>query len=125
MKDSYIFATGKKGAVRLDLQNNLAMELSIKHLKKAGLSKGMTVLDLGCGVGSMTAYLAKMVGPTGKVYAFDISKEQLLIAQKHIEAENIENVIFIQGDINSSNVLPKNMIDLIYMRYFLIHLRNP
>lgn len=37
-----------------------------------GFAAGMTVLDLGCGSGLFTAEMARMVGPTGRVFAVDI-----------------------------------------------------
>ncbi|MCX7832033.1 MAG: class I SAM-dependent methyltransferase [Actinobacteria bacterium] len=38
---------------------------------------GSKVVDYGCGNGFLTIPLAKAVGPYGRVYAFDISKEMI------------------------------------------------
>ena len=38
---------------------------------------GDTILDLGCGTGELSAYLAELVGPEGKVVAVDPDKERI------------------------------------------------
>lgn len=65
---SYFLGTGDEAAKRLDLQHELSADMSYEHLEKAGLQKGQTVFDIGCGSGAMTLYLAKAVGPEGHVY---------------------------------------------------------
>jgi len=39
------------------------------------------ILDLGCGTGELSADLAELVGPEGKVVAVDPDKERILRAQ--------------------------------------------
>ena len=41
------------------------------------LSKGDTVIDLGCGPGFFTATMAALVGPSGRVIAVDLQEEML------------------------------------------------
>ena len=43
---------------------------------------GDAILDLGCGTGELSAYLADLVGPDGKVVAVDPDKERILLAQQ-------------------------------------------
>lgn len=48
-----------------------------KHLNNSGIVKftpGMVIADIGCGVGSQVVALAGRVGPSGRVYAVDISQ---------------------------------------------------
>ena len=123
MSNTYILATGEGAKERLEFQNQLSMELSIQHLEKAGLKAGMTVLDMGCGVGAMTNYLAKAVGSNGKVYAVDVSKAQLKIAEEKAKSESIDNIVFIESNIYSNLDIPA--VDLIYMRFVLMHITNP
>lgn len=82
--NTYALETGDRGAKRLNIQNDLLKGYSQDLLTKAGLAKGMNVLDIACGNGTMTAYLAKQVGPHGHVYALDISKDQLRVAKEHL-----------------------------------------
>ncbi|MEK6734216.1 MAG: methyltransferase domain-containing protein [Pseudomonadota bacterium] len=125
MSETYIFTTGEKAVERLEFQKQLGLDWSFEHLQKAGIREGMTVVDMGCGVGAMTAELAKLVGDSGIVYAFDISEKQLEIARAKTESEGLKNVIFICGDIYSNNDIPINTVDLIYMRYLLMHIKSP
>lgn len=46
------------------------------------IDRGQTVLDLGCGSGTFTIALARMVGETGKVIAVDVQDEMLQILRK-------------------------------------------
>lgn len=47
--------------------------------------KGKTILEYGCGVGTLTRDLAIEVGPNGRIYAVDLSVRDLRITQKRIE----------------------------------------
>jgi len=41
------------------------------------VQKGMTVLDLGCGMGFFTLPMARLVGPRGRVVAVDLQRRML------------------------------------------------
>lgn len=47
-------------------------------LARAGVARGMSVLEPGCGPGLVTLMLAELVGDTGRVLALDISEEMAL-----------------------------------------------
>jgi len=44
--------------------------------------EGMTVLDLGCGMGTFTLDLARFVGPSGRIIAVDIQPRMLKEVEK-------------------------------------------
>ena len=48
------------------------------RILEARISKGMTVLDLGCEPGFFTIEMAKLVGGTGKVIAADLQQGMLV-----------------------------------------------
>ncbi len=48
-----------------------------KVLRRSGVRRGETVIDLGCGSGALTLPLAEAVGPTGLVLAIDINESLL------------------------------------------------
>ena len=52
--------------------------------------KGKTVLEFGCGVGSLTLKLADRVGSLGKLYAVHFSKNNVKIARKRFEIKKWE-----------------------------------
>ena len=43
---------------------------------------GETILDLGCGTGELSAYLAELVGSQGKVIGVDPDKERIQLAKE-------------------------------------------
>ena len=49
---------------------------------------GDTILDLGCGTGELSAYLAELVGAEGKVIGVDPDKERIQLAREthHIKS---------------------------------------
>ena len=48
-----------------------------EHLLAGFVTEGATVLDIGCGPGTYTIPMARMVGPAGKVIALDIQEKML------------------------------------------------
>lgn len=54
------------------------------------VNTGDTVIDATMGNGYDTLYLAKLVGNTGKVYAFDVQEEALKSTKKKVERDNLQ-----------------------------------
>lgn len=123
--NSYVLATGKAGAKALDIQQQYIEQGSYKHLREAGLKTGMVVYDVGCGSGAMTVYLAQQVGSDGHVFAIDVSEEQLNVTKQKVKDAGLNNVTFIQADIQQLEQLPSKLADIIYFRYLLVHLSQP
>ena len=92
---NYFLSTATQGASNLDLQHEILKEASTEQLSKAGLGQGMIVWDIGCGSGAQTEYLAKAVGNEGRVYAMDISKEQVETAKRRVDTADLKNVEFL------------------------------
>jgi ubiquinone/menaquinone biosynthesis C-methylase UbiE len=57
------------------------------------IENGQTVLDLGCGPGTFTIAMAKLVGNTGKVIAVDVQDEMLQTVRKKAAREGLESRI--------------------------------
>ena len=86
-------------------------------IERSGIKKGMTVMDLGCGSGAFTTFVAREVGQQGKVYAVDIQPGMLKqLERKLARAENqdIRNIELRQA---SAYDLPlkDTSLDLVYM----------
>ena len=66
---------------------------------------GCTVLDLGSGSGRDCYLLSQLVGSKGSVVGVDMTKEQLAIANKHLDFHATQfgyqnsNVTFLEGDM--------------------------
>ena len=76
-----------------------------------GLQPGMTVADVGTGVGYMLPYLSKRVGPAGHVIAEDIFDDFLSAARQTAENQNLKNVNFVKGAETDPN-LPEGQVDM-------------
>ena len=88
-----------------------------KLIERSGIKQGMTVIDLGCGSGAFTPFVARTVGEQGKVYAVDIQPAMLQqLERKLAKAENqdIRNIELKQA---SAYDLPfeDKALDLVYM----------
>lgn len=64
---------------------------------KLGVKPGMTVADIGTGVGFMLPYLAEAIGPTGKIVAEDIFPDFLEKAKAKAKETGLTGIKFIQG----------------------------
>ena len=58
-------------------------------IEKAGVSQGMTCVDLGCGAGTLSLPLAEKVGSTGKIYAVDTNPDVLEVIQEKNPPANL------------------------------------
>jgi len=78
----------------------------------ADLRDGETVLDLGSGGGIDVLLSARRVGPSGKAYGLDMTREMLDLARRNQEEAGIENAEFLIGTIEDVP-LPDGSIDVI------------
>src|ERR1051326_6177360 len=63
------------------------------------LRPGLSVLDIGCGTGAITAGVAKAVGPHGHVVGIDRDEALLKIART--EHARLPNIRFKLGDVTA------------------------
>ena len=84
-----------------------------KHIRKTGIKKGDTVLEVGCGTGFFTVEISKLVGPTGRVYAIDVQPQMIKKIERRIKDQQLTNIIPI---LTGSAKIPleSNSIDVIY-----------
>ena len=57
------------------------------------VSRGDTVVDVGCGLGFFTMALAELVGPDGRVVAVDLQPEMLARARRRAERRDLQDRI--------------------------------
>ena len=88
------------------------------------LKPGMTVADVGAGFGAWTVRLARVVGPSGRVFATDIGAAQLAAMRDYITREGLTNVTVLEGAADSTN-LPASCCDAILIRDAFHHLTQP
>jgi ubiquinone/menaquinone biosynthesis C-methylase UbiE len=108
---------------RLALQASILNPLTEQLLRRAGISSGMHVLDLGCGIGEVSLMAARLVGRHGAVTAIDIDQAALAIAADRAREQALGNLNFVQGSVDQYE--PRRAFDAVIGRHILIHLRDP
>jgi ubiquinone/menaquinone biosynthesis C-methylase UbiE len=86
-------------------------------IERSGVKKGMHVLDLGCGSGAFTTFIARAVGDKGKVYALDVQADMLKQLERKLskpENRDIKNIKLIEGNAYELP-LDDNSLDLVNM----------
>ena len=81
-------------------------------VRAMGLQPGMTVADVGTGIGYMLPFLSRRVGPTGHVIAEDIFDDFLDSAKQAAENQKLENVTFVKGT-ETDPKLPEGEADVV------------
>jgi len=80
------------------------------------VKEGQVVLDCTVGNGNDTLTLAKCVGPTGKVYGFDIQKEAIERTKEKLTCENLDKhvILILDGHENIDLYIEEELDFIIY-----------
>ena len=108
---------------RLALQASILNPFTEHLLRRAGISTGMRVLDLGCGVGDVSLLAARLVGRRGRVTSLDFDGQALNIVKERASAEKLTNIECIEGSVQDWNA--GRRFDAVIGRHILIHSKNP
>ncbi len=87
------------------------------------LRQGMSVLDCGCGPGSITLDIAELINP-GQVLALDSSPIQIEQAESLRQQRGIANVTFTIGTAYELPY-PDEHFDVVFSHAVLYHLKDP
>jgi cyclopropane-fatty-acyl-phospholipid synthase len=81
-----------------DVTLEQAQQAKLEHIcKKLRLRAGDTVVEAGCGWGSLALYMARQYGVT--VHAYNISHEQIIYARARAKAEGLDKLVtFCEDD---------------------------
>jgi SAM-dependent methyltransferase len=117
-KHSYILPHNLSGErQRLALMSELLDPMHRALLERIGLRPGWRCLEIGCGNGSISQWLATKVGPKGHVTATDLDLRYI----DNLRAPNLE---VRQLDILKNEVEPA-AYDLVTGRAILHHVKSP
>jgi ubiquinone/menaquinone biosynthesis C-methylase UbiE len=105
---------GLSGADWLDREEREREEQPEKAIAQFNLKPGMMVGDVGAGTGYYSIRMAKLIGPTGIVYANDIQPGMLDKLHERAAAANVANVVTVLGS-ETDPKLPAGKLDLVVL----------
>ena len=98
-ESDYVLGTNEEEIDRLGLQHRVWRPTTLECWRRAGITIGSRVIDIGCGPGYATIDLAEIVGRRGEILAIERSPRFLKIAQDRCGANGLTNVRFRRADL--------------------------
>lgn len=108
---------------KLHSSPNPANVPSARFFGGIGIARGARVLDVGCGNGDLSRYVAGLVGPSGEVVAIDRSERALAMARSIVAAAGTALIQYHTVDL-SSDLPDLGRFDAIVGRRVLMYLPN-
>ncbi len=110
------YAGGLDNRIRRFLQNP-------RKLLGSYITKGMTVLDLGCGPGFFSIEIAKLLSGSGKVIAADLQEGMLEKVKNKIKGTELEQWIEIHK-CESTKIGVSEKVDFVLVFYMIHEVTN-
>ena len=107
-----------EGISSLDQSESAMLELTAE---RAGLFDGQDILELGCGWGSLTLYMAAHF-PKSKITAVSNSNDQRQFIEERCRQLKLENISVITADMNDFNA--EGLFDRVVSIEMFEHMRN-
>jgi ubiquinone/menaquinone biosynthesis C-methylase UbiE len=120
MADAYALDNTAAEQLRLNRQAARLRPITERLFRAAGISPGMAVLDVGCGVGDVSIIAAELVSNSGRVIGFDRDARQVSAANARFV--NDTRASFVQATIDDP---PEGVFDAIVGRFVLMHQPSP
>jgi ubiquinone/menaquinone biosynthesis C-methylase UbiE len=104
-------------------QNDFASDAA-RLVAALELEAGDTVADIGAGGGELAIELARAVGPSGRVYATELSDNRLEEIRREVTAADLPNVEVLEAHATRTN-LPGRCCDALVLRRVYHHIAEP
>lgn len=118
-----VFGHAPSELQRLALQSQYWGEATLELLVRAGIDRGMRVLDLGSGGGDVAMLAASLVGESGSVLGVDRSAVSIEAATQRAQAAGVMNVQFQERSIENLEI--RGRFDAVIGRLVLMYLPDP
>lgn len=84
-----------------------------QNIEKVHIDPGMKIANLGSGAGHYSIAAARLVGPSGNVYAVDVQKELLEKLKNESLQQGISNIELVWADLDEpmGTKLADNLVD--------------
>ncbi len=123
--DVYVLDTGDAAADRLRLLDEVYGAFTRSLLLEAGLRAESRALDLACGIGAVSCFMASVIGKNGSLVAADVNPDQLVVAKGHCaKCEHDPPIEYIETSAYETG-LPSESFDIVHIRLLLCHLTEP
>jgi len=100
-QSDYVLGHTQGEQFRLIRQAQVLAPATERFLRDAGITAGMRVLDIGCGMGDVTILVAHLVGPAGRVVSIDLDQASIETARRRMSTLGLDNTAFHRADISS------------------------
>ncbi len=120
----YVLGTHDEEIVRLGMQHRVWRSVVLDCWRRAGITVGSRVVDVGAGPGYATLDLAEIVGASGKVLALERSAKFVTAAQAAIQARGCSNIEMHEVDLMTDE-LPKVEFDFTWCRWVTAFVSSP
>jgi len=120
--DTYIHGTAPDEQARLARLNDM---INRRCLDELALAPGQRIIDIGSGLGGLTAMFADAVGSTG--FALGVERDANQLAHALPRSASRANLVFRRGSAESLPLEPDEpgSFDVALIRFVLEHVRNP
>jgi SAM-dependent methyltransferase len=120
----YFLGTHDEERDRLGLQHRVWRPVVLDCWRRAGITVGSRVLDVGCGPGFATLDLAEIVAPGGAVIAVERSAKFVAAARAACRLRGIEHVRVHELDL-MTEALPAESVDAAWCRWVACFVESP
>jgi SAM-dependent methyltransferase len=120
----YLLGTHDEEIWRLGLQHRVWRPTVLECWRKAGITVGKRVLDVGAGPGYGTLDLAEIVGSAGEVVALERSSKFVQAIERACRTRSINNVRVHEFDL-MTNEIPSSEFDFAWCRWVICFVSNP
>lgn len=120
----YTLGTHDEEIDRLGLQHRVWRACAAECWQRVGINIGWKVMDIGAGPGFVTTDLAEIVGPTGRIAAFERSERFVGVGSRRCEVLGLRQVEYHNLDLVQDD-LPVSGYDAAWCRWVMSFVIDP
>lgn len=122
-KVDYAMGSTDRERQRLMLQGEILRGPLEAAFRSVGITSGMRVLDIGCGVGDVAMLAAELVGSSGSVVALDRDAASIDWAKRRVAEAAFSNIHFHASEFDDFS--DSALFDALVGRFILMYLPDP